>query len=427
MKIKFIILSLVFLFPLTIIGQTDSGISNVYIKRSEVLFHNLEMDRSLEIFNKALKYMDSVPNSRVAKLGALLHFEHEKFFEARSYAKWYFELEEDKTTEDYQNMLETYVNIQEEIDKYIAEQKALELKRLREDKEAHRLDSLNKLWTDMSKAYIIKIDSIYKFNKYNVAVYSKDGQLGIMDDVGNIIDKPQNYNHFITYDGYILMLDKQKNPEKIYVYNCNIKQGFLLPSVSAFNANSTHYGKVMLPRANGLMVTYPNNSKKAYVYNLKDKSFIETADLIDFLKMLKKNDIIEKYKDEQVRINKQWLTLGSHLGAGIYELYGDENRFGFLNTSDGKVLDANFYNYLGGFYDGNFELLEDGKQFWMDVDGIKRETNKDENGMYSGISRFVKHADGTYVILQNREGKDYLILGDKALLNKVKFIEESPR
>tara|TARA_R110002111_G_scaffold18_3_gene165 strand:- start:29039 stop:30322 length:1284 start_codon:yes stop_codon:yes gene_type:complete len=427
MKIKFIILSLVFLFPFTIIGQTNSEISNVYIKRSEVLFHNLEMDRSLEIFNKALKYMDSVPNSRVAKLGALLYFEHEKFFEARSYAKWYFELEEDKETEDYQNMLETYVNIQEEIDKYIAEQKALELKRLREDKEAHRLDSLNKLWTDMSKAYTLKIDSIYKFNKHSLAVFSKDGQLGIMDDVGNVIDKPQNYNHFITYDGYVLMLDKQKNPEKIYAYNCNTKQGFLLPSVSTFNVKSTHYGKVMLPRGNGLMVTYPNNSKKAYVYNVKDKSFMETTDLNDFLKMLKKNDIIEKYKDEQVRINKQWLTLGNHLGAGVYELYGDDNRFGFLNTSDGKVLDANFYNYLGGFYNGNFELLEDGKQFWMDADGIKRETNKDENGMYSGTSRFVKHADGTYGILQNREGKDYLVFGDKALLNKVQFIEESPR
>jgi len=427
MKIKFIILSLFFLFSTVILGQSNSEIASVYVKRSEVLFHNGEMDRSLEIFNKALKYMDSVPNSRVAKLGTLLHFEHKKYFEARSYGRWYFELEKDKTAEDYQMVLETFVDIQEEIDAYIANQKALEVKRLKEDKEARRLDSLNKLWTGMSKDYAIKIDSIYKFNKHNLAVFSKNGQIGVMDDVGTVIEKPQSYNHFITYDGYILMLDKQKNPTKIYVYNCETKQGFLLPSVSSFNANSTHYGKVMLPRANGLIVTHPNNSNKAYVYNLKEKSFLITEELNDFLKMLKKNDIIEKYKDEQVRINKQWLTLGSHLGAGVYELYEESKRFGYLNTSDGKVWDVNFYNYLGGFYDDNFELLEGDKRFWMDADGVRREANKNENGSYSGTSRFIKYVDGIYGILQNREGKDYLILGDKALLNQKQFVAEAPR
>ena len=427
MKIKFIILTLIFVFPTSIIGQTNSEIASVYIKRSETLFFNAEMDRSLEVFNKALKYMDSVPNSRVAKLGTLLHFEHEKYFEARSYAKWYFELEKDKSTEDYQIMLETFVSIQDEIDKYIAEQKALEIKRLKEDKEARRLDSLNKLWIEKSKAYVIEIDSIYKFNKYNLAVFSKDGQLGIMDDVGNVVEKSQNYNYFITNDSYVLMLDKQKNPTKIYAFNFITKQGFLLPSASAFNANSTHYGKVMLPRANGLIVTYPNNSSKAYVYNLKEKSFLATEDLKEFLKRLKKNDIIEKYKDEQIRINKQWLTLGSHLGAGVYELFETDKRFGYLNTSDGKVWDVNYYNYLGGFYNGNFELLQDNKQIWMDTDGVRKEINKNENGKYSGTSRFIKQEDGTYRILQNREGKDYLVFGDNALLNQKQFVEAAPR
>ena len=427
MKIKFILLTLIFVLPTIIIGQTNSEIANVYVKRSEVLFLNGEMDRSLEIFNKALKYMDSVPNSRVAKLGTLLNFEHKKYFEARSYARWYFELEKDTNAEDRQVMLDTFVSIQDEIDKYIEEQKALEVLRLKEDKEARRLDSLNKLWTDMSKAYIIEIDSIYKFNKYNLAIFSKEGQLGIMDDIGNVIEKPQSYNHFITYDSYALMFDKQKNPTKIYAYNFKTKQGFLLPSVSAFNANSTHYGKVMLPRANGLIVTYPNNSNKAYVYSIKEKSFLPIEELKDFLKRLKKNDIIEKYKDEQIRINKQWLTLGSHLGAGVYELYESDKRFGYLNTSDGKIWDINNYNYLGGFCNGNFELQQENKQFWMDTDGVRKEINKNDNGSYSGISRFVKYADGIYGILQNREGKDYLIFGDNALLNQKQYVAEAPR
>lgn len=427
MNLKYLFLSVVFVFPTLVISQTNSEIAGVYIDRSEEHFNNSELEESLIVFNKALIYMDSIPNSRVAKLGTLLHYEQEKYFEARSYAKWYFDLEKDKSLEEYQTMLETFVNIQEEIDKYIAEQKVLEAQRLREKNEARRLDSLNNLWIDKSKNYAIKIDSIYNFNKYNLAVFSKDGQLGVMDDIGNVVENPQNYKHFITYDGYIVMLDQPQNPTKIYVYNCETKQGFVLPGVSAFNSNSTHYGKVMLPRANGLIVTYPNNTQKAYVYNLKEQAFVRPGDLKELLKTLKKNDIIEKYKDEQVRINKQWLTLGSLIGADVYELYENDKLFGFLNTANGNVWDVNYYNHLGGFYDGNFELLEGEKRFWMDAEGVKRETNKNENGSYSGTSRFIKYPDGIYGILQNREGKDYLIYGDNALLNQKHFVAEAPR
>ncbi|NRD20877.1 hypothetical protein HNV08_12545 [Winogradskyella eckloniae] len=424
MKTKITILLLAFTLPITMFSQSNSEIANVYVKRAEALFINSDLDRSLEIFNKALKYMDSVPNSRVAKLGTLLHFEHKQFFEARSYAKWYFDLEEDKTTEDYNFMLETYVNIQEEIDNYIIEQKALEAKRLKEDREARRLDSLNKLWHSKSKAFNIAIDSIYTFNKHNLAVFSKDGQLGIINDVGEVIEKPQDFSQYIAYDGYYLLLDKLVNPTKIYAFHCNSKDGFLLPSISKFNSSSKHYGKVMLPRANGMLVTYPNNVNKAFVYDLKSRAVKADIDLKEFLKTLKKNDIIEKFKDEQIRVNKLWLTLGAEIGAGFYELYENNERYGYINTSDGKVYDVSYYNFLGGFNNGYFELIEDGKRFWLDTEGVKRDNMKDEAGNYQGDSKFIKKPDGNYNIIQSRDGKDYLILGEKALVNQDDFINE---
>ncbi|MFK7833076.1 MAG: hypothetical protein AB8B52_07360 [Winogradskyella sp.] len=428
MKLKFVILCFIVSLPVLMSSQTNSEIAGVYIERSEKHFYDLEIDKALDIFNKALKYMDSVPNSRVAKLGTLLHFEHQKYFEARSYARSYFELEEDKSSEDYQTMLATFVDIQEEIESYIAEQKALELKRQAEDRAAQRLDSLNTLWLDKSKAFAVVADSIYQFNKYNLAVFSKNGQLGIIDDVGNIVEQPQAYKYVITYDGYILFLDKETNPTKIFVYNCVNRKGRLLPQVSILDSNATNYGKVMLPRANGLIVTYPNTTSKAFVYNIEEKLFSDIEDLKEFLKTLKKNDIIEKYKDEQVRINKTWLTLGSHLGAQIYELYDlDSQRFGYLNTANGRVWDVNTYNFLGGFYNGNFELIEDGKRFWADEEGLRRETNVNENGIYNGASRFVKNTDGTYAIIQNRNGKDFLVLGDAALLNQKHFVDEATK
>jgi tetratricopeptide (TPR) repeat protein len=237
------------------LAQSNSEIASVYVKRAEESLFNVEFDESLEIFNKALKYLDSIPNSRVSKLGAMLYFEHGEFFNARSYARSYFELETDKTKEEYQNMLDIFVNIQEEIDKYIEEQKALEIQRQREEREARRIDSLSSLWTDLSKAYTIAIDSIHSFNKFNLAVFESKVKLGIINDRGTIIEQSSDYTDYLSYDGYILMLNKPNNPTKVYAFNCRTQSGFLLPSITAFNSSSTHYGKVMLPRANGLVVT----------------------------------------------------------------------------------------------------------------------------------------------------------------------------
>lgn len=364
--------------------------------------------------------MDSVPNSRVAKLAALVLYENKKLIEARTYANMYFELEEDKSTEDYRYMLNTFVEIQDEI----TEQNSKEIFLLWPNKDARRLDSINKLWTTKAMSFAIDIDSIYQLNKHNLAIFSKDDKLGIIDDVGNIVKNAQKYNHFITYDGYILLLDKQTNPTEIYAYNCEIKQGVLLPTVSSFNTKSTDYGKVMLPRANGIIVTYPNNSDMAYVYNIKEESFLVKEELNEFLIKLKKNDIVERFKDEQIFLKDHWLNLGSHLGAGVYELYEADKRFGYINTYNGLFWDVNYYNYLGGFYNGNFELLEGDNRFWLDEDGLRRDTKKNENDSYSGSSKFIKQADGKYRIFQNKNGKDYLILGDNALLNQRQYIEK---
>ncbi len=99
----------------------------------------------------------------------------------------------------------------------------------------------------------------------------------------------------------------------------------------------------------------------------------------------------------------------------------------FINTSDGNIWDVNYCNYLGGYNNGIFELIEGEKRFWMTTEGIRREANKNENGSYSGNSRFVKSTEGSYIILQNREGRDYLILGENALLNQTHFVANATR
>jgi len=249
-----------------------------------------------------------------------------------------------------------------------------------------------------------------------------------MDHLGNILEDPSVYNDFLGYYGIILILDNVNAPTKIFAYNIEEKSGFLLPGLTNFNSTSKHYGKVMLPRGNGLVVTYPDHSNKTYIYNLKTKNFENIADVRELLKTMKKNDIIEKYsKEEQLRIDKKWFYLGGHLGSNIYSLNNENKLSGFLNASNGKVLDNSYYKNLGGFYDGTYELHETNKHLWMDNEGVRQDSNKDESGLYKGNSRFIKSENGNYIILQNIEGKDYLVLGKKKLLNKKQYITEASK
>ncbi len=427
MKIKVLLFTLVLSFNLNF-AQSNTEIAYVYLKRAEDSFEKNEIENSVSEFKKSLKFNDTLNDSRVGRLGMLLHYELGNFHIAKVYTKEYFDFVVDKTSEEYQNMLDLYVSIQEGIDQFNKELKIKTEKIEKEKREKRRLDSLNTVWETLSQEFILNVDSVYALNKNNIAVYRKGKAIGIIDDFGNIVKKPSVYHDYLSYDGIILMLDQIDSPTKIYAYKSEEKSGFLLPSLSTFNNSSKHYGKVMLPRGNGLIVTYPDNSNKAFIYNLKTKNFEIILDVRALLKTMNKNDIIEKYsKEEQLRINKKWFYLGGHLGSNIYPLYSENKLFGFLNASNGKILDNQYYNYLGGFYDGTYELLETNKRLWMDNEGVRQDSNKNENGRYEGKSRFMKLENDNYVILQNKEGKDYLVLGDKTLLNKKQFVAEAPR
>ena len=426
MKIKVLFL-VFFCISININAQTDREIASVYLKRAEESFSNFEIENSLKIFNKALKYMDSITDSRVARLGMLLHYELDNLIKAKAYSIDYFRLETKKNSNDYLEMLEVSVNIKDDIENEEEEQKKLEEQRKQEEKEAKHIDSLKTAWDEAAKKLRVSIDSISEFNKSNIAIYKKDDAYGIIDDIGNIILKANNYKYVISYDNYFLMLNKKNKPTKIYCYNINDREGFLLPSIEIFNIGSTNYGKVMLPRGNGHLVTYPNNSRKAFIYDLSKKEFIIIKEEKELLKKLRKNGIIDKYnKVGQIKIGKIRAYLGGYLGGGIYALYKEENNIsGFLNSSNGTILSINYYNYLGAFYNGNYEIIEKDKTFWMDDEGIRQEVNIDESGKYTGLSKFIKLEESIYHIIQNINGQNTIVLGQEKLINQKAFIKKN--
>ena len=403
-------------------AQSNNDIANVYVKRSQESLENLEVELSLVHFDKAMKYMDTITSSKVARLGTIIHYELTNFAEAQSYAKQYFLLVKNKKSDEYFEFLDLYVNINEELETALIEAKRVEEERLKKEKELRRIDSLKTIWNTKSESLSLKVDSIYKFDKNNVAVYKVNNYFGVISDTGEILLKADLYEDVSSFDGFIILKNKAEEATKIYCYNANEKSGFLLPSPSDFNMLSTHYGKVMLPRGNGRLVSYPNNSYEPMVYDLNVKKNVKIANKQDLFKNLKKNDIIDKYnKDDELKINKVWYNFGGHLGGGIHPLYlnNDYKVHSFLCSVDGKMLRTSTrYEFIGSFYNNKFQAIKDNEVVWINQNGTKVGAPDNEAGVYTGNTKVVKLANGSYQL--NKDG--LIILGNEKLEKMAEFL-----
>lgn len=427
---KKLLLALLMLVSCTFYAQSNAEKAGVYIKRAEEKFQNLELDEALKNFNKVLKYMDTITNPKVADLGMNIHFEMKNYRKARKYADQYFVLtKNNKSRKEYQTNVEIGINIDEKIEELEEEEKRLEEERIAKEKELKRIDSLKTVWNTNANALSISADSIYSFNKDNIGLYKKGDFYGIISDKGAILLEANTYKKSIVFDGYTVLVNKVDNPTKIYCFDNKSKKGFVMPEVTEFNALSTHYGKIMLPRGNGRLVTYPDNSARALVFDIPEKKFVRVSNEKDLFKDLKRSDAISKYnKDGEVKVKKEWYRFGGHLGGGVYPLFNEDfSIHGFLFSIAGENVSPSTTKHLGYFYNSKLEANKDGERVWLNQSGGEVDGPKDESGVYTGGSKVIRNEEGSYQIWQRVDGKDYIILGEKKLPKMVDFLRNSKK
>lgn len=425
---KKILTCLLLLTFICLSGQTNDEIAGVYLKKSEENFGSLKFKEAIANYNKAIKLLDTILKPKVARLGTLINYELQNYDECRKLAKQYFNLETKKTSEEYTELLELYVDVEEKLIAIAEEKKRKEEIRLAKEKELKRIDSLKQVWATKSNLLSFKADSIYTFNKKNTAVVKVDDKFGLINDRGKIIIEPK-YNNFLSNDGYILFTNKKENPTKIFCYSLQEGEGYNIQPVIDFNENATHYGTITLPRGNGRLAMYPNNSLKTLIFDIEAKKFVKIANLKVLLKALKKNDRIDKYDEDErkVRVNKKWYGFGSHLGGGVYTLYNIEGKklYGYLITEidseDPVVVKANEYEKLGAFYGGKLQAIKNGKTVWVNKNIEEVKAPKNENGVYTGEIKIEKTKEGKY---QFKE-KGYIILGSEKLEKLADFLRKN--
>lgn len=387
-------------------AQSNKEIAKVYIKRAWEKYNEIETRvDALEDFNKAIKYLDSVVSADVARLGTLIHYEIGNWQEAKNYSEQYFNLTKNKKSDEYLNLVELYVSIDEELEAQKEQERLAEEERIRKEKELKKIDSLKTVWKTKASILSIKADSIYNFNANKFALFNINGKFGIINERAEVVVEATEYVDALNFDGFFILKNKETNPTKLYSFNTSTGSGGVLPLPSDFNTISTHFGQVMLPRANGRLVAYPNNSYKPMVYDLNQKKFVRVANEKEVLKSLKKNDRIRRYNsDGEVKIDREWYTFGGHLGGGVHPLYFEKNYkvHAFLFAVDGKVLTAKSgFDYIGAFNENRLQALKGNKISWINRNGTIVNDTKGKYEKYEGNSKIVKVEEGVFQIQEN--------------------------
>ncbi len=405
-------------------AQTSQEIANVYLKKAQAAFDKNDNDEALRLFSKATKLIPNVTSPDVAKLGTAIFLRLKKYKAAKMYAKMYFAVEENKTSPEYLALLEKYVDIEEKIEAENARiQKEKEMKLLADAKKA-RMDSLLVVWKKKAMDVSIVADTVYPFDKFGIAVFERNHTFGIVNEEGQEIVPASKYKAYRSFDGFTLLLDKEQ-PSHIYCYNSSAKKGFEFKPIAEFNPVSTTYGEVTMPRGNARVVMYPNNSYRAAVYDLNANKYVVDDKVEAKFQRMKREDKIEKFDGEKIRIKRTWYHCGGDIGAGIYPLFNDGYKLvGFLCYIDGRVISANDINYIGYGYENKSQAIKGKESFWVVANGTKVEKPENKSGNYNGASQIVRAAENLYQIQKDIDGIATIIYNDKQLKNSQDFIKE---
>jgi len=403
MKRENILLVLLFV-TLTNLAQSKKDIANIYFKKAEKAMEKIDYNTAKIHFDKGLKVIDSANTTAIAQQGAFIYYELKDYQAAKGFAKQFFNLSRSKSSEDYSQMLELYVDMEEKILEKEEEKKRIIAEKKAKEAELKRIDSLKKVWKKKEEKFTLQIDELSNFNKKGIALFKKDDFYGIIDDSGNIIVEADTYTDAKQNEGFFILIDNKKNPEKVYCYNANNEKSFTIIEPYKYKEDLGDYGKITLPRGNGRMVMYPNEIAETLVYDFEEEKFVTIANIKEFFKEFKKNDKIDKYDDKErtIKIDKDWYLFGNHIGGQVYTLYSVENQklFGYLfaNEEDVKVLKKEDVGYLGVYHSNKLNAINSkGEELWLSKDG--EEASKPIlNNKYKGATKIVKVEKGYQLV-----------------------------
>lgn len=437
----------VFLFTLfsvvTIQAQTNREIADVYFKKAREAMAKIDYQVALVEYEKGIKRLDSVTTARVAEQGVLIYYELKEFHKARDLAKRYFDLERNKKSEIYTQMLTLYVEIEDIITERLKEEKRIEEEKRKKEEEEQarqrelkRIDSLKVVWKKKSDEFSIKADTVFPFSRSKVAVYKKSGKYGLINERGKKIIEANRYDDFASNNNYAAFADKINRD--VFYYNINSNQGFSLPKYLDYENSKNEeeseeklsYNKLMMSENNNLLIIYPGNYARTLIFDLDQQKYVEIGNLKDLLRDVRKAGKVERYniKDRKIRIDRVWYYFGCHLGEGIFTLYEEEYEtlYGFLFTKTGegqgsRIISKETINYIAYYDNSAIKTIKNGKTLWLNSVGTEAYEPSNEETKYNGKIVITKLEGGSFQLVED----GVTILEDKKLISLKDFLLEN--
>lgn len=392
---------IVFIFSLNLLAQSKSEIANVYFKKAEKSMEVIDYRTAEKYYNKGLDVLDTVTKARTAQQGVFIYFELKKYEKAKKFAKQFFNVSKNKSSEDYAQMLELYVDIEEKLLMKKEESEKLVKKEKAKKAALRRIDSLEKVWETTKAKFTLRIDSLHNFNKEGISLFKKDDFYGVIDDTGNIIVEADTYKEAKQNEGYFILIDDKKSPKRIYSYNSNNEKSVLVLDPIKYNKKLSNYGIITLPRANGKLVMYPDEISETLIYDLEEEKFIKITNIKEFLKEFKKNDKVDKYnyKEQTVKIGKEWYLFGNHIGGQVHTLYSSdkENKvfsgYLFADQEQSKFVKKDEVGYLGFYHSNKLAADNEDERLWYTKEG-EEASQPVVNNIYKGTTKIIKTDKG---------------------------------
>ena len=415
------------LITVVIFGQSKNEIAQVYFNKAELAMEKIDYKLAKINFNKGVAYLDSITTTKVAQQGAFIYYELKEYEKAKGYASTFFKVSLDKTSEHYSQMLELYVDMEDIIAKKKEEAAEKARVKLAKEKALKKLDSLKKVWLQKEAKMVLDLGDLYSFDKNGIALYKKNGYLGLINDTGEILIAADTYKDVKANEGYYLFIDDVDAPVQLYSYNSNTGKRVQVIEPSNLDEELTDYGVVTLPRGNGRLVMYPNGYTNTLVYDLEVEKFVRVGGLKELFKDLKKNKKIDKYDEKEgtIKIGKKWYVFGGHVGSNVFSLYGVEDKaikkFLFAGVEDEEpvVRRKNDIGVVGAYHNNKFNTINEEQSLWLNNNG-EEASPPIYDDKYKGATKVVPVKGGYHF---TKEG--LVFLGDKKLEKLEDFLKKN--
>ncbi|MGB0891284.1 MAG: energy transducer TonB [Flavobacteriaceae bacterium] len=131
---KRLLIVLFFIQSITVFSQDSKALANAYLVKAQESFKNKDKANTEKYLNKSIQYFGEFKSKELSLLATKFYLGNKDYAKAKKYADQYFKTEKDINSKEYNEMLITFIEIEDNIDsKEVVKEKVDVKKEIKKD------------------------------------------------------------------------------------------------------------------------------------------------------------------------------------------------------------------------------------------------------------------------------------------------------